>query len=289
MEQETHRFKYLHDLRLKLHVIIFGTDTKKGKLFDVVLLYAILFSIIIVMLESVKEINDKYQTILNTLEWISTIFFTIEYFFRLFCSYKPRKYAFSFLGIIDLISIIPTYLTIFTPGAQFLVVIRSVRLLRVFRVFKMSSYMGEANTLGQALISSRRKITVFLGVVLSIVVISGTMMYVIEGPENGFKSIPLSIYWAVVTLTTVGYGDIAPHTIIGQTFSVILMLLGYAIIAVPTGIVTSEMTNKMSKKIEEQTAKLLCVNCRKTDHETDAIFCKFCGKKLERSIEVKKE
>lgn len=287
MEQESYKFKYLHDLRLKLHIIIFGTDTKGGKLFDVVLLYAILFSIIIVMLESVKEINNKYQTILNSLEWISTIFFTIEYILRLFCSFKTRKYAFSFLGIIDLLSIIPTYLTIFAPGAQFMVVIRSIRLLRVFRVFQMSSYMGEANMLGQALISSQRKIIVFLGVVLSIVVISGTMMFVIEGPANGFKSIPLSIYWAVVTLTTVGYGDIAPQTIIGQTFSVILMLLGYAIIAVPTGIVTSEMTSTKNNHNNDEV--LPCVNCKKSDHETDAIFCKFCGKKFATNLHTEKE
>lgn len=280
MKQESLRFKYLHEFRLKLHIIIFGTDTKAGKLFDVVLLYAIVFSIIIVMLESVKEINDRYQVLLNTLEWISTIFFSIEYALRVFCSYRPRRYVFSFLGIIDLLSVVPTYLTIFAPGAQFLVVIRSVRLLRVFRVFKMSSYMGEANTLGQALISSQRKIIVFLGVVLSIVVISGTLMYVIEGPDNGFNSIPLSIYWAVVTLTTVGYGDIAPHTIIGQTFSVVLMLLGYAIIAVPTGIVTSEMTNEKNKiKNTEEIKK--CSNCRKTGHDSDARFCKHCGNEFQ--------
>ena len=279
---ERPKFKYMHDLRVKLHVVIFGTDTRAGKLFDVILLYAILFSIIIVMLESVKEINEEYNTLLNVLEWVTTIFFTIEYILRLFCAYKPLRYARSFLGIIDLLSLIPSYLTIFAPSAQFLVVIRSVRLLRVFRIFKMSRYMGEANVLGQALINSRRKIIIFLGAVVSIVVISGTIMYVIEGPDNGFKSIPLSIYWAVVTLTTVGYGDIAPQTIVGQTFSVILMLLGYAIIAVPTGIVTSEISQTNHEKAKEKPVEnkqdTHCKNCqRKIPAIGNVKFCPYCG------------
>lgn len=268
--KDSPQFKYMHETRTRLHVIIFGTDTRAGKLFDVILLYAILFSIIIVMLESVKEINERFHTILDILEWISTIFFTIEYILRLFCSHRPFRYARSFLGIIDLLSLLPSYLTFFVHGAQFLVVIRSIRLLRVFRIFKMSTYMGEANILGQALINSRRKIIVFLGVVVSIVVISGTLMYVIEGPDNGFKSIPLSIYWAVVTLTTVGYGDIAPHTIVGQTFSVVLMLLGYAIIAVPTGIVTAEITEA---KLERR-----CHECgEKLPNLKNSKFCPYCG------------
>ncbi|MGB3466787.1 MAG: ion transporter [Cyclobacteriaceae bacterium] len=277
-EQKEIRFRYLHQLRLRLHIIIFGTDTRAGKLFDVVLLYAILLSIIVVMLESVREINEQYDTLLSGLEWAFTIFFSIEYLLRLFCSFRPRKYAFSFLGIIDLLAILPTYLTIFAPGVQFLVVIRSVRLLRVFRVLQMSNYMGEATLLGQALINSQRKIIVFLGVVLSIVVISGTLMYIIEGPSNGFKSIPLSIYWAVVTLTTVGYGDIAPQTIVGQTFSVILMLLGYAIIAVPTGIVTSEITH--TNRDDKEKDELECSLCLTKGHDRDAVFCKFCGAKF---------
>ena len=277
--KDSPRFKYMHEFRSKLNVVIFGTDTRAGKLFDVVLLYAIVFSIIIVMLESVKEINERYNTTLNVLEWASTIFFTIEYILRLFCSRRPIRYASSFLGIIDLLSVIPTYMTIFAPGAQFLVVIRSVRLLRVFRVFKMSTYMGEANVLGQALVNSRRKIIVFLGVVVSIVVISGTFMYVIEGPDNGFKSIPLSIYWAVVTLTTVGYGDIAPHTIVGQTFSVILMLLGYAIIAVPTGIVTAEISLSGAANNER------CHQCEEALPDIRrAEYCPYCGTPIRKSL-----
>ncbi len=271
-------FRYQNHFRKKLHTIIFGTDTKAGKLFDVILLYAILMSIIIVMVESVEKINIQYAAELRTLEWIFTIFFTVEYVLRLYSSTKPLKYAFSFLGIIDLLALIPTYMTIFIPGAQFLIVVRAVRLLRVFRVMKLTRYLGEANVLGQALWNSRRKIIVFLGAVMSIVIISGTVMYVIEGAENGFNSIPLSIYWAVVTLTTVGYGDIAPQTTIGQTFSVILMLTGYAIIAVPTGIVTTEI--RITEKENHDKQPENCLKCDRSDHDGDADFCKFCGIKI---------
>ncbi|MCH2046714.1 MAG: ion transporter, partial [Saprospiraceae bacterium] len=256
---------------------IFGTDTKAGRLFDIVLLYGILISIIVVMLESVKEISDQFNAELRLLEWIFTIGFTIEYLSRLFVAKHPLKYATSFFGIIDLLAIIPSYLTILLPGTQYLLVIRAIRLLRVFRVLKLTRYMGESRVLGQALWSSRQKIIVFLGAVVSIVTISGTVMYVVEGAENGFTSIPRSIYWAVVTLTTVGYGDIAPQTVIGQTFAMVLMLTGYAIIAVPTGIVTSEIT--LLEKQKREKSKRVCNHCG-TENEDDANFCKSCGEKL---------
>ena len=274
-EQTEYEFGFMSGLRNKLHIIIFGTDTKAGRLFDIILLYAILISIIIVMLESVREISTHYNTELKFLEWTFTVLFTLEYLARILTSPKPSKYIFGFFGVIDLLSIIPTYLTIFIPGSQYLIVIRGIRLLRVFRVLKLTRYMGESKILGQALWSSRRKIIVFLGVVLSLVVISGTMMYVIEGAQNGFTSIPRSIYWAVVTITTVGYGDIAPQTVVGQFFAMVLMLTGYAIIAVPTGIVTSEIT--MLEK--EASDRKRCTEC-KSENDRDATFCKRCGKKL---------
>ena len=272
-----YNFKYLKTFRNKLHIVIFGTDTRAGKLFDIVLLYGILISIIIVMLESVKEISEHYNDELRALEWAFTIIFTLEYAARVFTSPKPSQYMTGFFGIIDLLAIIPTYLTIFLPGSQYLVVIRAIRLLRVFRVLKLTRYVGESKVLGQALWSSRRKIVVFLGAVMSLVVISGTVMYVVEGAENGFTSIPRSIYWAVVTITTVGYGDIAPQTIVGQAFAAVLMLTGYAIIAVPTGIVTSELAI-MEKEKSEKSEKV-CTNCD-TSNEPDANYCKSCGLRL---------
>ncbi len=272
-----YRSKFLSELRHRAHIIIFGTSTKAGKMFDVMLLYAILISIVVVMLESVKEISDLFNEELRILEWIFTVIFTLEYAVRLFVAKKPRNYAFGFFGIVDLLAIIPSYLTILLPGTQYLLVIRAIRLLRVFRVLKLSRYMGESQILGQALWASRRKIIVFLGAVSSIVLISGTIMYVVEGGDNGFTSIPRSIYWAVVTLTTVGYGDIAPQTVIGQTFSIILMLTGYAIIAVPTGIVTSEMT--VMERERREAVKQVCNHCG-TRNEEDANYCKSCGHEL---------
>ncbi len=272
-----YRFKFLSDIRHRLHIVIFGTDTRAGKLFDVVLLYAILVSIIVVMLESVKEISEHYNTELRLLEWVFTVIFTLEYVSRLLVAKQPGKYVTSFFGIIDLLAIIPSYLTILLPGTQYLLIIRAIRLLRVFRVLKLTRYIGESRVLGQALWSSRQKIIVFLGAVTSVVIISGTIMYVVEGAQNGFTSIPRSIYWAVVTLTTVGYGDIAPQTVIGQTFAMILMLTGYAIIAVPTGIVTSEIT--LIEREKRQSLKQVCSYCS-TENEEDANYCKSCGEEL---------
>jgi voltage-gated potassium channel len=229
------------------------------------------------MLESVSSIQARYGDVLRSIEWFFTFLFTIEYLARLVAVRSPRRYAFSFLGLIDLIAIVPTYLSIIFVGSQYLLVIRTIRLLRVFRIFKLGRYLGEAQVLTQALRASRAKIIVFLLTVLSIVIITGTLMYLIEGPENGFTSIPISIYWSIVTLTTVGYGDIAPKTVLGQAVASFIMITGYGIIAVPTGIVTSEL-NKISYKTNPSTQS--CPNCLSQDHDSEAAYCKHCGTRL---------
>ncbi len=262
--------------RARIHEIIFEADTPAGKFFDVVLIITIIASVLIVMLDSIKELNQSYGKYFYTLEWIFTILFTIEYLFRLFSIGRAWKYVFSFYGIVDLLSILPTYLSVILPGSQFLLVIRILRVLRIFRVLKFVQYISEAKMLGQALRASRRKITVFLFAVLSMVVIMGSIMYLVEGPENGFHSIPKSVYWAIVTLTTVGYGDISPATGLGQFLASFIMILGYGIIAVPTGIVTVEFANVQKKEISTQA----CPNCSGEGHDPDAEYCKFCGSKL---------
>lgn len=272
-------FKYFPRLRRQLFVIVFGTETRAGKLFDIVLLWAILLSVVIVILESVKEVKDQFATGFYALEWFFTILFTIEYLLRLSITAQPRKYALSFLGIVDLLATIPTYLAIFVSGGSYLVVIRSIRLLRIFRILKLGRYLREASVLTNALKASRHKILVFLGAVFTLVMISGTLMYMIEGGESGFTSIPRSIYWAIVTVTTVGYGDIAPGTVLGQFVASALMLLGYAIIAVPTGIVTSEITHAEREQRESESADS-CVACGAKGHQADAIYCRNCGAKL---------
>lgn len=258
-----------------LHEVIFEADTKAGKLFDVILLWAILASVIVVMLESVNSISEQYSQFIKPIEWTFTIFFTIEYILRILSVKKPWKYILSFYGIIDLLSIIPTYLGLFIVGTQSLSVVRTIRLLRIFRVLKLVRYMKAADNLKSALIAGKDKITVFLFAVLSMVIILGTLMYLVETPENGFTSIPRSIYWAIVTLTTVGYGDISPTTVLGQTIASIVMILGYAILAVPTGIVGAELV-KTGNKTNTQS----CPSCSKEGHDNDAKHCKFCGSKL---------
>lgn len=273
-------FKFLPNLRNHLFEVVFGTETRAGKLFDIVLLWAIVLSVLAVMLESVQEISQNFGGIFLILEWTFTILFTIEYLLRLFITAKPAKYAFSFFGIIDLLATLPTYLTLFVAGGSYLVVIRSIRLLRIFRILKLGRYLREASVLSSALVASRHKIFVFLGAVFTLVMIMGTLMYMIEGGESGFTSIPRSIYWAIVTITTVGYGDIAPQTVTGQAVASMLMLMGYAIIAVPTGIVTSEIAQaEKNKKTEESTGRQ-CVACGKKGHDEDAIYCKNCSAKL---------
>ncbi|MCP5499861.1 MAG: ion transporter [Leptospiraceae bacterium] len=258
-----------------MHEIIFEADTFWGKTFDIVLLWAIVLSVLTVMLESVEGLEKIYGDIFKMVEWSFTILFSIEYMARIYCVKRPLKYIFSFLGLIDLLSTLPTYLSLFAISAQYLLVVRSVRLLRVFRILKLSRYLGEAEILWIALKRSRYKITVFLGAVLSVVLIMGTFMYLIEGPENGFTNIPKSIYWAIVTLTTVGYGDIAPKTTLGQFIASAVMILGYAILAVPTGIVSVELANA-----QKQVNTVACMQCSLEGHDDDAKYCKHCGAKL---------
>ena len=266
-------------MRARLHEIIFESDTPAGKLFDVILLVAILLSVLAAILESVAGVRNRYGTFLYGLEWFFTILFTIEYLFRLGCVLRPSRYATSFFGIVDLMAIFPTYLSFFVVGTQSLLVIRILRLLRLFRVFKLGRYLGEARQLVDALKASRAKITVFLLTVLSVVIIMGALMYLVEGPENGFTSIPRGIYWAIVTMTTVGYGDIAPQTIVGQALAAIIMVLGYGIIAVPTGIFSANMI-KVSRRAGHSVTTQVCPSCLAEGHEEDAVFCKFCGTKL---------
>lgn len=262
-------------LKQKLYEIIFEADTPKGKVFDVALLVIILVSILLVLLESVPSINTAYRDQLRILEWIITIIFSIEYSLRIAVVKQPFKYIFSFYGIIDLLAVLPTYLSLVFVGSHSLVVIRAIRLLRVFRIFKLNRYTIAGNNLSKALWASREKIFVFLFFIINLVIIVGTMMYLVEGPEHGFVSIPSSIYWAIVTMTTVGYGDISPQTPVGQLLASAIMIAGYAIIAVPTGIVTAEMIRNPDKANTQ-----VCPHCLHDKHDNDAVFCKKCGGKL---------
>jgi voltage-gated potassium channel len=268
-------------LRRRIHEVVFEADTPSGKFFDIFLLVAIVLSVIVVMLESVSNIAENHKTILIYLEWTFTIIFTLEYILRIYSIGKPLKYMFSFYGIIDLLSTIPTYLSFFFVGSHGLLILRTLRLMRVFRVLKLTRFVGESNNLRDAMKNSWPKIAVFLAFIFGVVMIMGTLMYLIEGGENGFTSIPVSVYWAIVTLTTVGFGDIAPHTPLGQAVASIIMIMGYGIIAVPTGIVSAEMTQ--IGKVEKQptpTNTQACKSCSREGHADDAEFCKFCGEKL---------
>ncbi|MDX2443865.1 MAG: ion transporter [Bacteroidales bacterium] len=263
-------------LKEKIYRIIFGADTKAGKDFDIFLLFLIIFSIIAVILDSIPEIHLKYGKALYITEWVITFFFTVEYILRIWVVKHPAKYIFSFYGIIDLLAILPSFLGLFLSGAHGLIIIRALRLLRIFRLFKLTRYTSEANSLILALKASWTKISVFLFAVMTIVIVIGTLMYLIEGEEHGFTSIPRGIYWAIVTLTTVGYGDIAPQTNFGQFVASFVMIIGYGIIAVPTGIVTSELA-----KAKKRTVVLKpCPNCLKEEHDSDAEYCKHCGETL---------
>jgi len=262
--------------REKLYVIIFESDTPAGKLFDLLLIVAIAASVGVVMLDSVKAINDQHGEALHIAEWIFTLLFTAEYVLRILCVDRPKKYVFSFFGVVDLLSILPTYFSILLPGTEFMIIIRALRILRVFRILKLGAYLSEANILLLSLKASRKKIEVFLFTVILMVIIFGSLMYLIEGEENGFTSIPRSIYWAIVTLTTVGYGDIAPATPWGQVLASVIMICGYGIIAVPTGIVSAEMV----KATGEAKERKVCPGCKAAYHDQDAEFCKYCGGEL---------
>ncbi|RMG57258.1 MAG: ion transporter [Bacteroidetes bacterium] len=267
-------------LRTRLHEIIFEAEDPVGKAFDVALLILIILSVLVVALETVQEINQHLGRLFTILEWVFTVLFTLEYLLRIYTVSRPRAYVTSFYGIVDLLAILPTYLSLIFAGSHYLITIRALRLLRVFRILKLTNFLVESSVLMQALRASRTKIIVFLATVLTVVLIVGTTMYLIEANAgSGFSSIPRSIYWAIVTVTTVGYGDIAPATPLGQLLSAILMILGYGVLAVPTGIVSVELA-QAQEKVKKQRHTEVCPHCGREGHDQDATFCKYCGGQL---------
>lgn len=271
--------KEQQDWKFKLHEIIYGTHTPAGKLFDIALLVVIVYSVVIVMLESIPRYDAKYHSFLDISEWVVTILFTIEYVLRIICIKKPKTYIFSFFGIIDFLSTIPKYLSFFIGGSQYFTAFRALRLLRVFRILKLVRYIGESNNLLRALKASRTKIFVFVFFVLIVSVLLGTIMYLVEGPEHGFNSIPHSVYWTIVTLTTVGYGDISPETGLGQFIATFIMIVGYGIIAVPTGIVSAEYVTDQKRRKKKREQKN-CPECGTNILRKDAQYCRVCGYRL---------
>lgn len=269
------------DWRERLYVMIFQTDTKAGRRFDGILLLIILASLVIVMLDSINTIHQNYADVLAYIEWGFTVIFLGEYILRLYCSPKPLRYAFSFYGLVDLLAIVPGILALYYADAQYLLIIRIIRMLRIFRVLKLGPYLKQAHYLLDALRGSKQKILVFLLSVCTLVTVFGTLMYVVEGPEHGFTSIPKGIYWAIVTLTTVGYGDIVPKTVLGQVISSMVMITGYSIIAVPTGIFTAELATAMRGEQQQHD----CPVCKKNSHEHSAAFCSRCGNALFKKLE----
>jgi voltage-gated potassium channel len=263
-----------HSLKERLYVIIFESDTKMGLLFDRVLIFAILLSVLVVVLDSVASISDQFHSELVTLEWMFTILFSIEYLARLYCAKYRWRYATSFYGVIDFLAVVPTYLALLFPELHALIDVRVLRLIRMFRIFKLTAYMSEYQHLAEALSASRRKILVFLSVVLMVVTVMGSIMYVVEGPHNGFTSIPIAVYWAITTMTTVGFGDITPHTDLGKLISSAMMLMGWGTLAVPTGIVTAEFAHRRN---QEFVAKKTCDACCTDGHETTNQYCRHCG------------
>ena len=259
--------------RQKLYEIIFGTETFAGILFDICLIYAIVISVVALMLDSMFAIDHRWSALFTHVEWFFTVLFTLEYAVRIYCSPNRLQYMRSFFGVVDLLSIVPAYIGLFIPGVNYLLMLRLFRVLRVFRVLKLMRYISEANFLVRSLLMARRKIFVFFVVVLVFATIFGSIMYVVEGPANGFSSIPRSIYWTIVTITTVGYGDITPQTPLGQIVASAAMLTGYSIIVVPTGILTAEMTQEMQRERN----LVMCPNCGKLGHVRDARFCSRCG------------
>lgn len=264
-------------LKERLYTVIFEADTSAGKLFDVLLFIAIMVSVGLTMLSSVDSVRVGHGGWINPLNGLFTVLFTIEYGLRLYCAPKPVRYARSFFGVVDLLSILPFYLSPFIPGSRFLDVIKVLRMLRIFRVLKMAQYVGEADLLKNALVASRRKIGIFVVAVMTIVVILGSLMYIIEGEANGFTSIPRSVYWAIVTLTTVGYGDISPQTPVGQALAAVIMIIGYSIIAVPTGIITADLIIDADRRKTSRTCRI----CGHDKHDADADYCKQCGAAIE--------
>ncbi|WP_096087303.1 ion transporter [Agaribacterium haliotis] len=260
----------------RLYEIIFGTDSKLGKLFDICLIVLIISSVLVLMIESLSALPGEMLRVLRAAEWLFTFIFTLEYLLRLYCAPKALRYARSFYGVIDLLSILPSYLSLFVPGANYLLIVRLLRVLRVFRILKLVRYLSEANVMLRAMLQSRRKIMVFFFSVVILAVIFGSLMYVVEGPEHGFSSIPKSVYWTIVTITTVGYGDITPQTSLGQFIASLAMLTGYSIIAVPTGILTAELTQEMQRDRQRR----VCRSCERSGHEAHARHCLHCGERL---------
>ncbi len=263
-------------LKEKLFEIIFGTETRAGQYFDLALIVAILFSVVILLLDTVGPVHIRYGKSLVLLEWGFTLLFTAEFFARLYCSPNRKAYVFSFYGIVDLLAILPTYLALFVPGAQHLLIIRLLRVLRIFRVLKLLRYLADANLLLRTLRGAKRKIIIFGFSVITIVTLFGSLMYLIEGPSSGFSSLPKSIYWAIVTITTVGYGDITPQTPLGQFVAAIAMFTSYAIIAIPTGIFSAELIQETQRSRSTKR----CSHCERGGHEQDALYCKHCSAKL---------
>jgi voltage-gated potassium channel len=263
--------------RLRAYTIIFEADTRAGRLFDLLLVVTILTSVAVVILDSVQPIRARHGALFDALEWGFTLLFTVEYMLRLACVRHPLRYATSFFGIVDLLAVLPTYLAFFVPEVHALIDVRMLRLLRIFRILKLGAYVSEFGFLGAALLASRRKIIVFIGFVLITVVILGTLMYVVEGPENGFTSIPVAVYWGITTMTTVGFGDVTPKTDLGRFIASCMMLMGWGILAVPTGIVTAEMT---ARRFAPPVTTRTCPGCLTEGHDADARFCKHCGKPL---------
>ena len=266
------------NLQKKIFLTIFGTETKAGRTFDIVLLWMIILSVSIVVLESVSSLREAHHSIFISTEWFFTILFTLEYLLRIYSSPRPWKYITSFYGVVDLLAILPSFLGLFFDQYTFLLTIRALRLLRMFRVFKLARYLNEAAVLARALQQSKHKIVVFFGAVLTLVLILGSLFYLIEGEENGFTSIPQSVYWAIVTITTVGYGDIAPATVLGKILASVAMLTGFSIIAVPTGIISVEIGKAV--RSGRSPKRVLCSGCGHDHHDSDAHFCKLCGTKL---------
>lgn len=270
-------FDHLKEKRQNLYTIIFESDTREGKIFNYALIAAIIISVLTVIVESVFHDTGKYHLLFTLIEWFFTILFTVEYILRLWVVQKRLVYTTSFYGIIDLLSILPTYLSIVFPGLQYLMDIRILRLMRIFRLLKLTRFITEGTNLKRALVSSYHKIIVFFSTIALLMVVIGSIMYVVEGPANGFHDIPTSIYWAVVTITTVGYGDISPQTGLGQFIASIAMIIGYSIIAVPAGIFSAEF---VSRKKNKSLTTQVCPVCLKEDHEVDAVYCKHCGSLL---------
>ncbi|TCN80231.1 voltage-gated potassium channel [Vibrio crassostreae] len=264
-----------HSLKHHLYIIIFGTHTRAGRIFDISLLVAIIASLVVLILESLPMMTNWSQE-LRYIEYTFTALFTIEYLLRLYCSPNPKSYATSFYGIVDLLAILPTYLAILIPSASFMGVVRLLRVMRIFRILKLVRYLQDSNILLRSLLMARRKILIFFSTVGILVTIFGSLIFVIEGPENGFTSIPHSIYWAIVTITTVGYGDMVPQTALGKAIASLTMLLGYSILAVPTGIITAELSNEMNSHKE----LVKCPNCNRSGHDSDAMYCKHCASEL---------